>query len=102
VSVRLTESSLEMTFTLCYDCCCLRFEPIRISVASAYSMIDSLQKDRERAVYGLKEQNLAKTYVKLLGLQQNDPDSLRLLHWKAPSAGEVSGSTHLWIPFGSK
>ncbi|TFK51779.1 ATP-dependent DNA ligase [Heliocybe sulcata] len=43
------------------------------------------QKDRERAVYGLKEKNLAKTYIKLIPLGMKDPDALRLLYWKRPS-----------------
>ncbi|KAH6915882.1 DNA ligase 4 [Coprinopsis sp. MPI-PUGE-AT-0042] len=48
------------------------------------------QKDRERAVYGLKEKNLAKTYIKLIGLGPRDPDSIRLLNWKRPSEREKS------------
>lgn len=42
------------------------------------------QKDRERAVYGLKEKNIAKIYIKLIPLGMRDPDSLRLLNWKKP------------------
>ncbi|KAI0091679.1 DNA ligase 4 [Irpex rosettiformis] len=43
------------------------------------------QKDRERSVYGLKEKNLAKIYIKLIPLNRQDPDSIRLLNWKRPS-----------------
>ncbi|TFK29738.1 DNA ligase 4 [Coprinopsis marcescibilis] len=43
------------------------------------------QKDRERAVYGLKEKNLAKTYIKLIPLGMRDPDAIRLLNWKKPT-----------------
>ncbi|KAF8159664.1 DNA ligase IV [Crassisporium funariophilum] len=43
------------------------------------------QKDRERAVYGLKEKNLAKIYIKLIPLGMRDPDSIRLLNWKKPT-----------------
>jgi DNA ligase 4 len=43
-----------------------------------------MQKDRERAVYGLKEKNLARTYIKLIPLGMRDPDAIRLLHWKKP------------------
>ncbi|KAG6886218.1 DNA ligase (ATP) [Termitomyces sp. T159_Od127] len=43
------------------------------------------QKDRERAVYGLKEKNLAKTYIKLIPLGMKDPDAIRLLNWKRPT-----------------
>ncbi|CAL1714652.1 unnamed protein product [Somion occarium] len=43
------------------------------------------QKDRERAVYGLKEKNLAKIYIKMIPLQPKDPDAIRLINWKRPS-----------------
>ncbi|KAJ7634099.1 DNA ligase IV [Mycena polygramma] len=43
------------------------------------------QKDRDRAVYGLKEKNLAKTYIKLIPLGMRDPDAIRLLNWKKPT-----------------
>jgi hypothetical protein len=48
-----------------------------------------LQKDRERAVYGLKEKNLAKTYIKLIPLGMRDPDAIRMLNWKRPTEREV-------------
>ncbi|KIK82388.1 hypothetical protein PAXRUDRAFT_35579 [Paxillus rubicundulus Ve08.2h10] len=49
-------------------------------------------KDRERAVYGLKEKNLAKTYIKLIPLGPRDPDAIRLFNWKKPSGKHaVSG-----------
>ncbi|KAG2150301.1 ATP dependent DNA ligase domain-containing protein [Suillus bovinus] len=43
------------------------------------------QAYRERAVYGLKEKNLAKTYIKLIPLGIRDPDAIRLLNWKKPT-----------------
>ncbi|KAI0295389.1 ATP dependent DNA ligase domain-containing protein [Multifurca ochricompacta] len=43
------------------------------------------QKDRERAIYGLKEKNMAKMYIKLIPLGPKDPDAVRLLDWKKPS-----------------
>ncbi|KAH8116296.1 DNA ligase 4 [Phellopilus nigrolimitatus] len=43
------------------------------------------QKDRERSVYGLKEKNLAKSYIKLIPLGMKDPDAIRLLNWKRPT-----------------
>ncbi|KAF9005938.1 DNA ligase 4 [Cyathus striatus] len=50
------------------------------------------QKDRERAVYGLKEKNLAKTYIKLIPLGMRDPDAIRLLNWKKPTEKDkISG-----------
>jgi len=47
------------------------------------------QKDRERAVYGLKEKNIAKIYIKLIPLGMRDPDAVRLLNWKKPIDREV-------------
>jgi len=43
------------------------------------------KKDRERAVYGLKEKNLAKAYIKLIPLGGKDPDAIRLQNWKRPT-----------------
>ncbi|EPQ56491.1 DNA ligase 4 [Gloeophyllum trabeum ATCC 11539] len=43
------------------------------------------QANRERAMYGLKEKNLAKIYIKLIPLGTKDPDAIRLLNWKRPS-----------------
>ncbi|KAG1735545.1 ATP dependent DNA ligase domain-containing protein [Suillus lakei] len=48
------------------------------------------QKDRERAVYGLKEKNLAKTYIKLIPLGIRDPDAIHLLNWKKPTEKDKS------------
>ncbi|KAL9713673.1 DNA ligase (ATP) [Leucoagaricus gongylophorus] len=53
------------------------------------------QKDRERAVYGLQEKNLAKIYIKLIPLGMRDPDAVRLLNWKRPTEREkASGDFH--------
>jgi DNA ligase 4 len=56
------------------------------------------QKDRERNVYGLKEKNIAKTYITLMGLTKNDPDAIRLLNWKKPTERDVSMTAHLYLP----
>ncbi|KAI0058986.1 ATP-dependent DNA ligase [Artomyces pyxidatus] len=48
------------------------------------------QKDRERAIYGLKEKNLAKSYIKLIPLGAKDPDAVRLLNWKKPTEHDKS------------
>ncbi|OBZ73866.1 DNA ligase 4 [Grifola frondosa] len=45
-------------------------------------------KDRERTVYGLKEKNIAKDYIKIIPLSRNDPDAIRLLNWKRPTERE--------------
>ncbi|KJA23601.1 hypothetical protein HYPSUDRAFT_66273 [Hypholoma sublateritium FD-334 SS-4] len=49
------------------------------------------QKDRDRSVYGLKEKNLAKMYIKLIPLGARDPDAIRLLNWKKPIEGHSAG-----------
>lgn len=51
--------------------------------------LTSEQKDRERAVYGLREKNLAKTYIRLIPLGMKDPDSVRMLNWKKPTERNV-------------
>ncbi|KZV99983.1 DNA ligase 4 [Exidia glandulosa HHB12029] len=43
------------------------------------------QKDRERAVYGLKEKALGKAFIKALGLNPHASDAVRLINWKRPS-----------------
>lgn len=43
-------------------------------------------------MYGLKEKNLAKTYIKLIPLGSKDPDAIRLLNWKRPSGKYVRHS----------
>ncbi|KAH9066874.1 ATP dependent DNA ligase domain-containing protein [Lactarius vividus] len=48
------------------------------------------QKDRERAIYGLKEKNIAKMYIKLIPLGPKDPDAIRLLEWRKPSGPDRS------------
>ena len=40
-------------------------------------------------MYGLKEKNLAKTYIKLIPLGMRDPDAIRLLNWKKPTERDV-------------
>ncbi|KAF8121681.1 hypothetical protein EV363DRAFT_1588478 [Boletus edulis] len=52
-------------------------------------------KYRGRAMYGLKEKNLAKTYIKLIPLGMKDPDAVRLLNWKRPSGNHVRISASL-------
>jgi DNA ligase-4 len=60
------------------------------------------QKDRERAVYGLKEKNLARTYIKLIPLGMRDPDALRLLHWKKPVDRATDGEKSVGGPLAQK
>lgn len=49
-------------------------------------------RDKERSVYGLKEKNLAKAYIKLIPLGLKDPDAVRLLQWKRPTERERATS----------
>ncbi|KAJ3982001.1 DNA ligase 4 [Lentinula detonsa] len=50
------------------------------------------QKDRDRAVYGLKEKNLAKIYIKLIPLNKNHDDAKRLTDWKKPQNNRASSA----------
>ena len=40
-------------------------------------------------MYGLKEKNLAKAYIKLIPLGTKDPDAVRLMNWKRPTDKDV-------------
>lgn len=48
-------------------------------------------KDRERGVYGLKEQTIARILIKLMGISQKSADGLSLINWKTP--GKSSNSS---------
>ncbi|TEA21530.1 DNA ligase 4 [Colletotrichum sidae] len=41
-------------------------------------------KDRDRGVFGLKENTIAKLLVKLMRIDKNSDDGYNLLHWKLP------------------
>ncbi|KAG9310588.1 DNA ligase 4 [Chiua virens] len=56
-----------------------------LNISPQEEWFKDIQKDRGRAVYGLKEKNLAKAYIKLIPLGMKDPDASRLLNWKRPS-----------------
>ncbi|CAK7221556.1 DNA ligase (ATP) [Sporothrix curviconia] len=47
-------------------------------------------KDRDRSVYGLKENTIGKLLVKLMKIDKNSEDSYNLLHWKLPGQTVVS------------
>ena len=40
------------------------------------------QLDRERGAYGIKEHNLAKIYIRILGLPKEGHDALKLLNFR--------------------
>lgn len=50
----------------------------------------SPQRDRERPVYRLKEANLARAYIEVLGLDKNGDAAKHLKNWKTPVEGQVS------------
>ena len=56
------------------------------------------EKDRDRSVYGLKENTIGKLLVKLMKIDKNSEDGYNLLHWKLPGhsvqsrmAGDFAG-----------
>ncbi|KAH3765318.1 DNA ligase IV [Pelomyxa schiedti] len=49
------------------------------------------QLDRERATYGMKEKNIAKLYVELLGISPTSDDGVRLIHWRKPTSNVEAG-----------
>ena len=44
--------------------------------------------DKERQTYGVKEANLGKLYVEILGIAQNSVDADRLINWRKPKTSE--------------
>ena len=57
-------------------------------------------KDRDRAMYGLKEKIIAKYIIKILKIDKNSEDGYSLLNWKQPGqnaakkAGDFPGRVH--------
>jgi DNA ligase-4 len=54
-------------------------------------------RDRDRAMYGLKEANIAKLLIKVMLVDKNSDDAYNLIHWKLPgrkaasTAGDFAG-----------
>ena len=48
------------------------------------------EKDRDRAMYGLKEMTLAKLLVRVMKIDKNSEDGYNLLHWKLPGMKSAS------------
>lgn len=48
------------------------------------------EKDRERAIYGLKEKTIAKLLIKIMRLNKDAEDAYNLLNWKQPGQNSVS------------
>ncbi|KAK3357082.1 hypothetical protein B0T25DRAFT_589463 [Lasiosphaeria hispida] len=48
-------------------------------------------KDRDRGVYGLKENTIGKLLVKVIKIDRNSEDGYNLMHWKLPGQGSGAG-----------
>ena len=48
------------------------------------------EKDRDRAMYGLKETTLAKLLVRIMKIDKNSTDAQNLVHWKLPGVKSSS------------
>ncbi|GAB1320347.1 DNA ligase (ATP) [Madurella fahalii] len=48
-------------------------------------------KDRDRGVYGLKENTIGKLLVKVMKIDRNSEDGYALMHWKLPGHGGRGG-----------
>lgn len=48
------------------------------------------EKDRDRAMYGLKEMTLGKLLVRVMKIDKNSDDGYNLLHWKLPGVNRTS------------
>ena len=48
------------------------------------------EKDRERAMYGLKEKTIAKILIKIMKINKDSEDGYSLLNWKQPGQKTVS------------
>ncbi|KAL8905852.1 MAG: hypothetical protein Q9207_002372 [Kuettlingeria erythrocarpa] len=48
------------------------------------------EKDRERAMYGLKEKTIAKILIKVMKINKNSADGYNLINWKQPAQGSSS------------
>ncbi|KAK3401244.1 DNA ligase 4 [Sordaria brevicollis] len=49
-------------------------------------------KDRDRGVYGLKENSTGKLLVKVMKIDRNSEDGYNLMHWKLPGQSGISRS----------
>jgi DNA ligase-4 len=59
------------------------------------------EKDRERAMYGIKEATIGKLLVKIMRISKDSDDAYNILHWKLPGlrssvamAGDFAGRCH--------
>ncbi|KAB8068426.1 ATP dependent DNA ligase domain-containing protein [Aspergillus leporis] len=47
-------------------------------------------KDRDRAMYGIKEKAIGKLFIKIMKIDKNSEDALNLLNWKLPGQATTS------------
>ncbi|CAD6444139.1 240d33d0-3fcf-403d-99d6-2502f0071114 [Sclerotinia trifoliorum] len=51
------------------------------------------EKDRDRAMYGLKEASVGRLIIKLLNLSKDSDDGYNLINWKLPARGPPSANS---------
>ncbi|KAI9649319.1 DNA ligase (ATP) [Ciborinia camelliae] len=51
------------------------------------------EKDRDRAMYGLKEASVGRLIIKLLNLSRDSDDGYNLINWKLPARGPPSANS---------
>lgn len=77
-----------MTFILYFGSCFPKCVFLILDHPCSLTYRPSLQKDRERSVYYLKEATIAKAFIAVMGIEKT-PDAIALLHWKKPMPGQV-------------
>ncbi|KAK5149355.1 DNA ligase (ATP), partial [Oleoguttula sp. CCFEE 6159] len=50
------------------------------------------EKDRDRAMYGLKEKTIGRLFVRIMQIDKNSEDGYNLLNWKLPSQKALSST----------
>lgn len=51
------------------------------------------EKDRDRAMYGLKEASVARLIIKVLNISKDSDDGFNLINWKLPARGPPSANS---------
>lgn len=49
------------------------------------------ERDKDRAMYKIKEANMAKLFIKILGISPASEDAISIEKWKIPSARGAAG-----------
>ena len=77
-----------MTFIQYFGCCFPKYVFLILDHPCGLTFRPTLQKDRERSVYYLKEATIAKAFIAVMGIEKT-PDAMALSHWKKPMPGQV-------------